>query len=382
MDEEMQRIIAEAVEFALRKDRDQRDHQTKQATEAAVKVALEHQASSIRPHRKPDLPNLDKKHIDAWIKRVEHAYVRADISKPKDKFSFLESKFSGCEDATINAFLEKDTADEWNKFLNYLRDIYGKSKQQRVYTIFNGVPREGRRPNQLAAHIKDLIGKITLDDVLKELLLKEIPPEVRQHAATSIDTLDFEQTAAHLDIYFDKQGKVKNSSHASSINHVADSSQQPRRSRPRQSAMKQEGTAQAPSIPSTTPSEQQAFTPTFEDVEDASDVNAVRFRSDGQKQTFNVSNRAQPRGRSRVNSSGNSSSVNGNSSGRFNSQSRSTNRYSTNGGRFNNGNSSRPPSTNSSKLCSFHEQYGDKARSCREYCSRYAQHQVKGQASN
>ena len=54
MDEDMQ----------LKKDRDQRDHQTKQATEAAVKAALEHQAASTRPHRKPDLPNLDKRHID------------------------------------------------------------------------------------------------------------------------------------------------------------------------------------------------------------------------------------------------------------------------------------------------------------------------------
>ena len=374
MDEETRKLVADAVEFALSKDRAERDKQTKIVTEAAVAAALAHQTSHVRSLRKPDLPNLDKRHIESWIKRVEHAFTRAEVTRPKDKFSFLESKFAGCEDATINEFLERDTQDAWESFLEYLKDLYGKTKKDRVYTVFNGVPREGRRPKQLAAHIRELVGKISLDDVLRELMLKVIPQEVRQHAATAIEELNFQDTADYLDKFFDKQGRVLNSANATaSVNSVKPQQQQ----QPQRSSMKQNA---PPSTTSSTDPDPN-FTSVFNEDDVSGDVNAVRFRPNGQKQNFKVENRSQSRGQDRQagSSSGNSSVGNtrGRSTSRFGDDSSS--RYSSS-----NGSRSRDPSTSrpQSKVCSFHTQYGDKARSCRPHCMMYAQHQSKGQASS
>ena len=385
MDEETRKLIADAVEFALNKDRVERDKQTKIVTEAAVAAALAHQTTHVKSLRKPDLPNLDKRHIESWIKRVEHAFTRAEINRPKDKFSFLESKFAGCEDATINEFLEKDTQDAWKSFLDYLRDLYGKTKKDRVYTVFNGVSREGRRPKQLAAHIRDLVGEISLDDVLRELMLKEIPQEVRQLAATAIEELNFQETADYLDKYFDKQGRVLNSTHAtSSVNSVKPQQQQQQLQR---SAMKQSASSTTTSSNDPEPN----YTSAFNEDDESSDVNAVRFRPNGQRQNFKIDNRSQSRGRDRQAGSSNSTSSGSNNTRTFERRGRSSSRYGNDSSsRYSNSNSngsnnsSRDPSSNrsQSKVCSFHTQYGDQARSCRPGCMMYAQHQAKGQASN
>ena len=383
-DDDMAAIISRAVKMALTEDRADRDRQSAIHTEAAVTAALASQSNTVRSLRKPDLPPLDKKNVEHWIQRVEYAYTRAEVSRAKEKFAFLESKFSGCEDAKINRMLQGDTDAQWNAFLAHLRDTYGRTKKQKIHTIFNGVAREGRRPTQLASHILDLVDDISLDDVLKELLLKEIPPEIRQHAATSIKSLDFQKSAELLDEYFDKQGKVLNSSHASgSVNNIS----QQHHPRPFQSSMKQNQSR--PTSESSTPSsEASSFTSAFGDEDDNGDVNAVRFRSDGQKQSFSIANRSQSRGRFR---GGSGSSSSGNSFNRSN-QGQSSGRSSNNdnsssansSSRYNNNNSrDASASTNrQNKVCSFHNQYGDQARSCRPGCMLYEKHQAKGQASN
>ena len=381
-EDDTRRLIAEAVDYALKKDREERDKQSALHTEAAVAAALANQTSHVRSLRKPDLPNLDKLHIDSWIRRIEHAFNRAEVHRPKDKLSFLESKFSGCDDATINEFLAKDSQEDWDNFLHYLRDIYGKTTRERVNHVFNGVAREGRRPKQFAAHIRELTGKITLDDVYKELMLKDIPQEVRRQAAVSIKNLNFEETADHLDQYFDKRGKVLDAPHATtnSVNSVKQQ-QQPQQARQPKSSMKHESPSRGASAPSSCGSEAPSFTSAFNDAEDDSgDVNAVRFRPNGQRQSFNVNNGSQSRTRGRQN--GNSSG-NGSSRG-FEGHGRSSSRYNSSSGNDSSNYNSREaaPTRQNGKLCSFHVSYGDKARSCKEGCLMFAQHQSKGKASN
>ena len=382
-EETVKRITTEAVEFALRKDREERDRQQRIATEAAVSAALSNQTSQVRALRKPELPSLDKKNINSWLRRIEAAYARNDIISPKDKFAFLETKFNIDADAKINEFFEKDihTEAHWTDFKAYLRDLFGRSRREEVYSIFNGVPRDGRRPKQFAAHIKDLVGKATLDDVLKELMLKEIPAEVRQHAATIIKSKNFQETADFLDTYFDKKGKVLDSTQASGINNISSlpSSMKPSNSR-----------AEPP--PPTRAVEDNSFTGAFADTEDASDVNAVRFQGGGRSQQ---STRAQSRGRSRHRSGGNGSSANNRSQSRYsgpsnsNNNHRSDSRYSSNSNSTSGGGSSSSSSrtgnrssSKTSNVCYYHEQYGQKARSCREGCLMWSQHQAaKGQAN-
>ena len=399
MDEEMvARITANAIKMALAEDRAERDRQSALHTEAAVSAALSQQSNQVRALRKPDLPPLDKKHIEQWIQRVEYAYTRAEVNKAKDKFAFLESKFSGCDDAQINEMLQGVTDAQWTAFLDHLRDTYGRTKKDMVNALLNGFPRESRRPQQLASHIRERIGNITLDDILKEILLREIPPEIRQHAATSTKTLDFQKTADHLEVYFDKQGKVLDASRPlTGINHVASNQQQPRASRPLQPALKTESHSSNASAPSTHSSEQSTYTGIFSEEDDNTDVNAVRFRPNGQRQQFNVSNRSQSRGRTRNASSNNNNSNNNNNNNNNNgrsfnnsnngsnpsrySSSSSNNNNNNNNSRYNNNSRDASSSRSEAKVCSFHVQYGDKARSCREGCMMYAQHQAKGQAS-
>ena len=384
----MARIVASAVKLALDQHKAESDRLSALHTQAAVAAALANQSNQVRALKKPDLPPVDKRHIEQWIERIEFAYTRAEVTRPKDKLAFLETKFAGCEDPQLNELLRGTTDSDWQRFLDHLRDIYGRTTQDKVNSLLGGFPREGRRPQQLASHIRDRIGNISLDDILKEVLLKEIPAAVRQHAATATKDLDFQKTADHLEIYFDKQGKVLNSSGSStSVNAVGQQQQRPRQL---QSAMKQDSFSRASSGPSSPSSESSSFTNAFSDDEGASDVNAVRFKANGQRQSFNVDNSSQSRSRPRQNNS----NPNNNTSQSFSRRGRSTSRYgnSSSNGRTsysssssnNNNNPSRDPSSNrnGNKVCSFHIQYGEKAISCRENCMMWSKHQAKGQASN
>ena len=380
----MARIVASAVKLALDQHKAESDRLSALHTQAAVAAALANQSNHVRALKKPDLPPVDKRHIEQWIERIEFAYTRAEVTRPKDKLAFLEAKFAGCEDAQINELLRGTTDADWQKFLDHLRDIYGRTTQDKVNALLGGFPRESRRPQQLASHIRDRIGDITLDDILKEVLLKEIPAAVRQHAAVATKNLDFQKTVDHLEVYFDKQGKVLNSNSSStSVNAVGQQQQRPRQP---PSAMKQDPVSHASSGPPPPSSESPSFTNAFNNDEGASDVNAVRFKG-GQRQSFNVDNSSQPRSRPQQNSTNGTTqpfSRRGRSTSRYpNSSSSGQSSYSSSSS--GNSNPSRDPSANrnGNKVCSFHVQYGDKAISCREHCMMWSKHQAaKGQASN
>ena len=94
--------------------------------------------------------------------------------------------------------------------------------------------RDGRRPTDLAAVIKERTRKITLDDVRKEVLLKEIPPTVRQHLSTKLDSLTFDETAEECDKFFDLSGKLKENSETASVNHVTTNSRPQPQQQPQQ----------------------------------------------------------------------------------------------------------------------------------------------------
>ena len=55
--------------------------------------------------------------------------------------------------------------------------------------MIDGVKRDGRRPSQLFAQIKDLSKDATIDDVRKELLMREMPSTVRSALAEKIKTM-------------------------------------------------------------------------------------------------------------------------------------------------------------------------------------------------
>ena len=97
----------------------------------------------------------DAKHINRWINRLLAAYQRAGVVPAKDKFAFLESTFDVAANPKINQFLYGTNTDaDWDLFLAYLKEEYGKTQWQRAALLITEYPRQGLRPTQYMAQMK------------------------------------------------------------------------------------------------------------------------------------------------------------------------------------------------------------------------------------
>ena len=346
-DDYIQRIVKMAIE----RDREERDRQSSIATQAAVAAALANQTAQVQALRKPDLPPFDKDNVETWIKRIENAYIRCNVVNSKNKFAFIERLFLTKDDKRVNRFLwGTQTDDEWTLFLSYLRERYGRTKKQEVAALLNGVPRDGRRPSELASHILELTENITIDDVRKEVLLKQMPKELVLHIGSKVKDLSLQATADVCDEYFDQNGKILDAATPSTVHHV--------------SALKQPQPQQQPR--STT-----SFTADFESEAPEAEVNAVRFQN-GQRRDFNVSNGPSSRGRSSSNNHGSSNS-------RSTSTHRSGGASSSNAGASGGNNNNNP---RNKKVCHYHSKWGEQAENCEgSWCILKHKIAPKGQAS-
>ena len=293
--------------------------------------------AQLRSVKKPDLPPFDPKNIEVWIRRVESAYTRAGVTAVKDKYAFLETKFPVDFNPRINQFLFGEiTPEAWKNFLDYLRLEYGRTIEQRASTAIEGVRRDGRRPSQLAAAMSDLTTGVTLDDILKEHLFRELPVDVRRAIAKDAKGKSLSETAALADDYFGQDGRPLYTSPTSAINAV---NPEPAPVRPSNNNM-----------PVAEVIGNSSYTPTFNDADH--DVNAV-YRPSGRQQS------QQARGPTR-------------------SSSRPTARSSSrpSGARGNN----RKPDFDEKGHCYFHSQWGAKARSCKPGCKHPNAHSGNGSA--
>ena len=180
------------------------------AAQASTQTAAALQNLQIGKKR-PELPTFDSKNIEIWIRRMEAAYIRAGISSPAEKFAFLENKITVDFDPRINEYLYGDpTSENWSSFIAYLRSTYGRTRRQEAASILDGTRRDGRRPSQLLSKIKEKAGKATLDDLFKELVLREMPPAVRHSLVDRADEMTAQETADLADKYFDPEGRQLN----------------------------------------------------------------------------------------------------------------------------------------------------------------------------
>ena len=179
-------------------------------------------ASSISSKpKKPELPAFDTKNIEIWLKRVDAAYTRAGITAPKDKFAFLEAKIAVDTNPRINDFLFGDATDaRWNEFVEFLKEEYGRSTQQKVASVLNGIHRDGRRPSHHLSVIEDQTSSISLDDIRKEMMLRGLPAEVRRSMADKVKFLSARDAAKLADEFFDKDGKMLHPSTSQPISSI------------------------------------------------------------------------------------------------------------------------------------------------------------------
>ena len=170
--------------------------------------------------RKPEIPAFNKDHIEIWIKRTEHAYTRAGITAVNDKFAWLETKFPVGTDPKVDEFLYGDaTEDNWTAFLAYLRKEHGTTKQQRAAIFLDGFKRDGRRPSQYAAALVDKTKDVNIDDIRKEMLLREMPVDIRRMLQERIEDCTFDEAAKAADAYFDKEGRPRHNAQTS-VNEI------------------------------------------------------------------------------------------------------------------------------------------------------------------
>ena len=286
--------------------------------------------------RKPELPPFDKNSIEKWIRRVESSYIRSGITLAREKFAFIESKFPVDEDPAVDEFLFGPPTDEnWEAFTAYLRQRYGKTKRQKVSAILEPIKMDGRTPSQFYAKLKESYGDITLDDIVKEICVRQLPTDLQQTICKDTENHTAKDMMSFADKYYNPDGSRLHKRPAT-VNVVKQTTNTP------------------------TPS----FTPAFnndDNDDDVTDVNAIRGRNNSQRPRQNGggfgSGRSQSRGR-----------LNNNSSGRYNNNGGQYN----NGGQNNNNNGGQRNNNrqNDPTLCFYHNMYGDKARKCDFGCAK------------
>ena len=111
------------------------------------------------------------------------------------------------------------TADNWTSFLNHLKETYGPTKESRCSTYLDGIKRNGLRPPDHLALIRDRAKDVSIDDLQKQLILRELPLDVKKILQDKVTNLDASATASLADAHFAKDGQPLNP--ASSINSVA-----------------------------------------------------------------------------------------------------------------------------------------------------------------
>ena len=224
--DELRRIAEQAYQenTELRRQQDRITSALEAATAAIQALSLgQRPAASAQANsnkrKRPDLPALDKQNIHIWLQRIESAYACEEVTDPRQKFAFLESIIGVNMGPTINAFMfGEPTVENWSLFKQHLRDTFGPTKEQRCSTYLDGIKRDGRRPSDLLALIRDKGQQVTIDDLEKQLILRELPPDVQKLLQDKVEGLDARSTASLADKHFDKEGRPLNSNN--SINNV------------------------------------------------------------------------------------------------------------------------------------------------------------------
>ena len=305
------------------------------STTRLLEASLNNQAPKPST-RKPELPPFDQKNITSWIRRVENAFTRVNITSPKDKFAHLEAVMSVDMHPTVNEFFNGAATEEnYKSFLDFLRERYGRTKEQKVQSAINGVRRNGRTPMDLAALIDEQIDDVTIEDVKKAHFLAEMPREVRHNLANQPDNSSFRELAKAAEVFFNRDGTLRAAEpRINSINPTGSTTAV--------------GTTSSPSPTYSNPNPPSSFTSAFEgnDPTLSHDISAINGRPNSGNNNRN-------------NQSGNNNR----------SQSRSRN-YSRGRG-SNNRSSSRQRSSpnNGNGLCWLHNKHGDEARYCKAPCN-------------
>ena len=114
---------------------------------------------------------------------------------------------------------DQATNTAWENFLSYLREEYGTTKRQQAGALLDGIRRDGRRPSQFLAKVVEKTKDLTIDDIRKEVILRDLPPQVCHALAAHAKNSTAEELAKLADDYFDRDGQHLHSS-AATVNNI------------------------------------------------------------------------------------------------------------------------------------------------------------------
>ena len=290
--------------------------------------------------RKPELPPFDKNAIEKWIRRVESAYIRSGITSPLEKFAFIESKFPVDEDPAVDEFLfGEPTTENWSAFCNYLRKRHGKTQRQKAAAILEPMHMDGRTPSQYFAKLKQSYDDITLDQIVKEICVRQLPSDLQQTICKDTENMSAKDMMSFADKFYNPDGSRLHKKPAS-VNVVQ---------------------------PNVNQQQQQHHTQAYSDDDGSQasggDVNAIRGRGGFQGNRQGNYNNARSKSRGRPFGNGGYNN-NNNGGGRNNNNS--------NGGyRGNNSNNNnRQQQRHDPSLCFYHNKFGDRAERCDIGCAK------------
>ena len=295
--------------------------------------------------RKPDLPAFDKNSVDKWIRRVESAYIRAGITSAREKFAFIESRFPVDEDPAVDEYLFGEPSDQnWDNFCAYLRKRHGKTKQQKVAAILEPMGMDGRTPSQYYAKLRQSFDDITLDDVVREICVRQLPADIQQTICKDTEKMSAKELTEFADKYYNPDGSRLHKK-AQSVNAIRTSQQQ--------------------TTTTATAATAAAYSQPFQDDNETEEINAIRGRQNfnSGRQNNNGFSGGRSKSRNRF-PNNNKHGNNGNNNNNFAS------RNNIGGFGNNNGNSRNNTKQHDPSMCFYHNMYGEKARKCDIGCSK------------
>ena len=163
--------------------------------------------------KKPELPEVDLADVVNWLRRVEAAYSRASVTSPADKLSYLEGK-RGMSAPSLNKFFHDPSPNDetWEDFKKYLIERYGLTNQQRARETLgegSGWRRGDRKPSDLIHYTLEKMGTLTLQDLQKEMVFRELPSHVQEHLLLTFNTDTLHEMGVRADHFFEEDGRTK-----------------------------------------------------------------------------------------------------------------------------------------------------------------------------
>lgn len=243
-----------------------------ESTTRLLDTTLSNNSGTSNNRRRPELPIWDEKNLESWIRRTNNAFTRAGINTAKDKFAYLESIITVEQHPTINNYFSGDPSEtKYDEFITFLRERYGRSREEQTQTALDGIKRQGRLPSDMAAILDDQIGSTTIEDLKKAHFMKELPEVVHQSLTERIHNMSLKEAAKVADQYFHRDGTLRGAT-PTTVNEVGPEDYPGPENAPTMPTTEEEGQTKEPPenpVASVNPKgggSRHGFTPAFRDA--------------------------------------------------------------------------------------------------------------------